>query len=139
MGNGKENLFDLIERLKIGCVANELQIMEETGLSPAEYHGIAALTPGETVCGYDVSHRMNLSPSRASRVVDKMVRNGYLFREIDPVDRRKCTICLAPKGEEVKEKIEGLRNNCDKKMRAKLSDDEFEQVTGGLKKLISAM
>ena len=87
-----ERLFDLIEQLKSRCVKNELIIMEEANISLAEYNGISALDPEERVCGNDLSRKMNLSPSRASRVIDKLVKNGYLLREGDAADRRRCTI-----------------------------------------------
>jgi MarR family transcriptional regulator, organic hydroperoxide resistance regulator len=73
----KDNLLDLIYRLKAGCIASEWRIMEETGLSPAEYNGIAAIAPRESISGNALSQKMGLSPSRASRVIDKMVKNGY--------------------------------------------------------------
>ena len=85
-----ENLLDLIDRLKAGCIASEMRIREATGLSPAEYKGIAAVKPGETITGSVLSQKMALSPSRASRVIDKMVKNGYLVRQTDDVPPAGC-------------------------------------------------
>ncbi|HLP47740.1 MAG TPA: MarR family winged helix-turn-helix transcriptional regulator [Candidatus Kapabacteria bacterium] len=132
----KESLLDLIDRLKAGCIANEWRMMEETGLSPAEYNGIAALKPHENINGSDLSQKMALSPSRASRVLDKMVKNGYLLRENDAHDRRKCTISLAKKGLDIKKKIAKLKTDCEQKIRERLSEPEIEAITAGLKKII---
>lgn len=134
----KESLLDLIYHLKTGCIANEWRIMEETGLSPAEYNGIAALNPRENISGSALSQKLALSPSRASRVLDKMVKNGYLVRENDAIDRRKCTISLAKKGLDIKKKIDKLKSNCENKIRERLSEQEIAAITSGLKKIIEA-
>lgn len=130
-----ERLFDLIEQLKSRCIRNELIIMEEANLSPAEYNGISALEPEERVCGNVLSRKMNLSPSRASRVIDKLVRNGYLVREDDAVDRRRCTISLAEKGVRVKKRIEEIKRDCERRVTTSLTDREKEYFTRSLKKL----
>ena len=134
-----ESLVNLIFKLKASCVANEANIMTEAGLSPAEYNGIAAMEPNEMVCGNTLSQKMNLSPSRASRVVEKMVQNGYLMRETDPVDRRKCNITLAEKGVKVKQEIENLKSACEKNIRKHLSKDEVNIISNSLKKIIAAL
>ncbi len=134
-----ESLVELIYRLKASCLVSESGIMEESGLSPAEYNGIAAMEPHETVCGSDVSRKMNLSPSRASRVIDKMVRNGYIKRETDTVDRRKCNITLAAKGVKIKKKIDRSRRNCESRLREHLSDKEIKAFSGALTKIIEVL
>ncbi len=130
-----DSLIDLIMQLKSKCIKNELQTMDETDLSPAEYNAISTLERGEKVCGGDLSRKMSLSPSRASRVIDKLVRNGYLDRKNDSLDRRRCTISLAEKGIRVKRKIEKIKKDCESKVTAALTDLEKEYLTRSLKKI----
>ena len=134
-----EKLIDLIDQLKSRCIENELTIMEQARLTPAEYNGILALEPKEFVCGSTLSQKMNLSPSRASRVIEKLVKSGYLVRENDARDRRKCTICLAEKGIKVKKKIDKIKKECEKRVLEKLSATELEQFTLSLKKVNEAI
>jgi DNA-binding MarR family transcriptional regulator len=116
-----------------------MEIMTQFGLSPAEYNGIASLDPGEEVCGTVVSEKMNLSPSRSSRVVEKMVQKGYLIREIDSKDRRKCTICLSPKGMDIKEQINKHHETCEQRLRDTLTEDEIETFSSTLNKIIDKL
>lgn len=132
-------LVDLIFRLKTSCLNSELDIMTESGLSPAEYNCIAAMEQDETICGTAVSHKMNLSPSRASRIIDKMVHKGYLKRETASDDRRRCNICLAEKGILIKEKIETLKNKCEAQLQANLSTQDINTFTTILEKIINTM
>jgi len=130
-----ENLIDMIEQLKSRCIRNELLIMEEANLSPAEYNGISVLDPEERVCGNTLSRKMNLSPSRASRVIDKLVRSGYLIREGDALDRRRCTISLAEKGILIKKRIEEIKKDCENRVITRLTDQEMKYFTRSLKKI----
>ncbi|MCP5052348.1 MAG: MarR family transcriptional regulator [bacterium] len=132
-------LVDLIYRLKSGCIANELDIMTEAGLTLAEYSGIAAMEKDKIYCGSDLSRKMNLSPSRASRVVDKLVRNGYFKRDIDTADRRKCNITLDEKGIQLKKRIDFSRETCEQRIREKLSAKEINSLSGTLQKVIDVL
>ncbi len=134
-----EKIVDMIYRLKSKCVSSDLEIMKKHELSPAEYNGIAAINAGEKVSGLDVAERMDLSPSRASRVIDRMVNNGYLIRKEDPVDRRRCTIYLAKKGISVKKKIDKIKTDCEKSIRNQLTDDELKVFTQSLQKIMDIL
>jgi DNA-binding MarR family transcriptional regulator len=132
-------LVDLIYRLKASCIAGELDLMAEAGLSPAEYNGIAAMESGETFCGSDISLKMNLSPSRASRVIEQMVQKGYFKRETDTADRRKCNITLADKGIQLKKQIQEARKTCETRIREKLTQQEIDALSVTLEKIIQVM
>lgn len=135
----KQNILDLIYQFKGSCIASEQKIMSETGLTPAEYNGLAAMKPGEDYSGNEVSQKMSLSPSRASRVIDMMVKHSFLFREIDPGDRRRCTISLAPKGEELKQKIDDLRRSCERKIKRQLTTEELNSLKASLSKIMDVL
>jgi len=130
------SIMDLVFDLKNKCMVSELEMMSDAGLSPAEYHGIAALAPEEKISGTEVSKKMNLSPSRASRVIDRMVQKGFLVREIDPSDRRKCTIYLNQKGITLKNQIDRLKKQCESRIRQQLSQPEVDSLAFSLEKLI---
>lgn len=133
------SLIDLIFRLKASCMADELDIMLESGLSPAEFHGLEALEPGERVAVSIVAKKMSLSPSRTSRVVEKMVQKGFIVRETDPEDRRRCTVYLDKKGMEVKKQIQRQKMKCEEYIQKKLSPEDIRTLSVSLKKLIDIM
>ncbi|MCK4835235.1 MAG: MarR family transcriptional regulator [Candidatus Aminicenantes bacterium] len=139
MDHQNESLMELIVRLKAKCIDNEIKIMEESNLSPSELHGIEQLNPKEVVSSKHFSKKMHLSPSRVSRVVEKMVQNGFLIRHDDPIDRRRCKILLSEKGETVKRKIEMMRRKCERKVRRTLTKREIEHFTLSIKKTIKSL
>lgn len=132
-------VMDLIGLLNSKCHENEMKVMKQSGLSVSEFRAIDTLSPGEVVSGKSLSQKMGLSPSRASRVVERMVRNGFLIREYDPRDRRRCNLELSEKGIGVKKKIETMRTGCEQKFSKIFSRQEFSDFTAGIEKTIKIL
>ena len=101
MESQSDQMMDLIFRLKSKCIENETEIMKESKLSQSEFNGIEKLNPGELISGKHFSEKLDLSASRASRVVERMVQKGFLLRNFDSRDRRKCQIALSERGLEI--------------------------------------
>jgi len=131
--------MDLIFQLKMKCIHNELKIMEEANLSQAEYNGIVSINVGEVFCSTELSKKMNLSPSRASRVVEKLVQKGLLIRDGDPADRRRCQISLSENGIQIRKKIDKSQAICERKFREHFAQHEIEHFTSNLKRTIKIL
>ena len=70
-----------------------------TGLALAELNVLSGIDKG-----YDLSstlvRKLLLDAPRVSRIVDGFVASGYVVREPDPDDRRRCRLRLTPTGTE---------------------------------------
>jgi len=128
----EKSLVDLIIELKKGCMKDEKQIRTICNVSLAEYKGIMVISEGEKITCNILSKKMGLSPSRGSRIIDNLVKKGYLLRLVNPGDRRSFVISLSSLGAKVKSQIEQERNNCEKRIRKKLSAGEVELIKEGL-------
>ncbi len=106
--------------------------LEKYDITYGEYTGIEALENKERLSSNILASRMNLSPSRASRVIENMVRKKVLTRDIDCTDRRKCTIQLTPDGIRIKDKIEQIKSEFEKQTMDKLSAEEVAMLTRSL-------
>ncbi len=69
---------------------------------------------------------------KGSRIIDSLVRKGYLLRVENPEDRRSFVLSLSSKGAEIKKQIEQERNNCEYRLRKNLSTREVELIKKGL-------
>jgi len=72
-----------------------------------------------------------------TRMIDLMVRKGFLKRSINPEDRRRFNIELTPKGKEVLEKLAPVIVANRKKAFAGISREELMQLDTTLNKIIS--
>ena len=127
-----KKLVDLIIELKKGCMEDEKQIRTLCNISLAEYRGIMEIKMTERITCNVLSKKMGLSPSRGSRIIDGLVRKKYLTRTTNPEDRRSFVLSLSSKGVKIKDDIERERNNCEKRIRKKLSTEEFDLIKEGL-------
>jgi len=131
-----KNLMDLIMELKKGCMEDEEQIRTLCNVSLAEYKAVMEIDTTERITCNVLSKKMGLSPSRGSRIIDGLVRKKYLVRMTNLEDRRSFVLSLSPKGTKIKEQIKRERNNCEKRIREKLSTKELDLVEEGLELVI---
>jgi len=128
--------MDLIMELKKGCMEDEEQIRTLCNVSLAEYKAVMEIDTTERITCNVLSKKMGLSPSRGSRIIDGLVRKKYLVRMTNLEDRRSFVLSLSPKGTKIKEQIKRERNNCEKRMREKLSTKELDLIEEGLELVI---
>ncbi len=133
------SITDLIHSLKLKCVMSDDQIRSKTPLSPSEYRAVVSLKPDDQISSASFSERLGLSPSRGSRVIDKMVANGFIMRATLKDDRRAQVISLAPEGINLKKRIDQLMCECEEKIKKQMSDDEYSTVESSLKRLVSIL
>ena len=131
-----EGLVDRILQLKRRCRFDE-EIGMRFGLSPREVRGILVLARVEELgCG-ELAGRMGLSPSRASRVIQKLGERGYLSRRRNPLDRRGVTISLTDKGRQLCRLLELACADCEQRLRSRFSAAQLDKVRKGLEILLA--
>ncbi len=127
-----EKLFDMVVSIMKRCQMTEEKIKNEFALSTAEYNGLMAMIPGEKILCNVLSKRMKLSPSRGSRVAERLVRKGYVRSSQVPNDRRSLELSLTKKGSQMRQCIEEKLHECEERMLSTLSQSEQDLVRQGL-------
>lgn len=115
------------------------RIRRETDLSPAEYRALHSIRNGETISSAEFSERMDLSPSRGSRVIDQLIESGYCSRSGSAGDRRVVFIELTDEGGRTKERIEAITGICEEEIRNRLTQSELTKVYEGIDLLLKAL
>jgi DNA-binding MarR family transcriptional regulator len=82
---------------------------------------------------------MGLSPSRISRVIEKLVVDGYLDRNIDKTDRRAITLCLTEEGKKIRAEIDRNRQECEARLLNVLPQSDVEKFREIISKMIREM
>ena len=80
------------------CQAKEDWLAEELGLFQAEFKCLRLFGTDKSLNNKEIAKRMNLSPSRLTRIIDGLVQKGYMKREIDQTDRRNMRLTLSRRG-----------------------------------------
>lgn len=131
----KNNVIEIIFALKSKCCSKEDKIREELKLSPAEFNGLLSIEPGVIVPCKVLSQKMGLSVSRGSRVIEKLMKSGYMEEVKTGSDRRVMNITLAKKGINVQRRIMKILQDCEHKILKNFSKPELESLIASLVKV----
>lgn len=130
-----KSVVEMIFELKLACLSKEESIRERLGLSPAEYRGILSMQPGRAISCMQLSKAMGLSKSRGSRVVDKLITNGYLKEAKQETDKRVFNVKLTSSGEKALEEISIVMKECESAILKDVPKNELKAFTQTLRKI----
>lgn len=101
-----ERLAHLTFNLLAKCQEKESWAAEQHGLFPSEFKCLRLLGYDENLNNKEIAKRMNLSPSRLTRIIDGLVKKGYMTREINTKDRRNMTLKVLKRGKLLTHKLD---------------------------------
>lgn len=130
-----EKIFDIVTNLKNKCLDKELSIQKEYFLSPAEYNGLLSVEPDAIYNCNELSRKLGLSVSRSSRVLEKLIKNGYLKEMKNKEDRRVLKVTLTDKGLRTRKNIKNRLEECEKNIVNRLQKSELYLLENTLNKL----
>lgn len=130
------SILDLIYELKKKCIQSDEDFFDSLDISQAEYNMFICLKNCKHFNSYSVAEKMQLSLSRVSRIIDKMVNKDFLIRTTNKIDRRAIDIRMTPKGKEVTNKIIEYRKLREEKLESKVNEKEMTEISTNLRKLI---
>ena len=132
-------ILSMIYEMKKQCAKVDQLLMDDLNISQSELLFFSALDTCKGLSSPELAKNMGLSASRVSRVVDKLVVNGYLDRNTDASDRRAITLCLTPKGKVIRGKIDKVRNECEARLLESIPSEEVEQFREIISKIVLNM
>jgi DNA-binding MarR family transcriptional regulator len=132
-------IMNMVYEMKKKCLQADLQLMEDLNISQSELLFFSALNNCQGISSPELAKNMGLSLSRISRVVDKLVVNGYLDRNTDTADRRAIKLCLTPKGKAIRSKIDKVRNECEDRLLEVIPAEELERFGEMFSKIVLNM
>src|SRR6266508_2833482 len=103
-------LLELWHHLMHGSSQHLYELISELDISITQMKTLHVLADtGSEVSVKELSDLLRLSLPGASRIVDALMRRGWLERREDPDDRRMKRIGITPAGREILERIETAR------------------------------
>ncbi|GAB4048392.1 MarR family winged helix-turn-helix transcriptional regulator [Catellatospora paridis] len=88
-----------------------------------------ALDAGPHPTVRDLAEQVGRSMSVTSRLIDQLVRRGWVERAEDPADRRAKRLRITPAGRDYLRAFERVRAQAQRQLMAYLTDDEQRQVS----------
>jgi len=135
----KSEILELVYEMKKKCGELDNQLMAHLKLSQSELLFFASLDQCTGISSPELARNMGLSPSRISRVIEKLVVDGYLDRNIDKSDRRAITLCLTEEGRKIRAEIERSRHECETRLMHVLPESDIDKFREIIVKMIKEM
>ena len=123
----------LVYEMRKKCMAIDNQLMESLNLTQSELLFFSSLDQCTGISSMELARNMGLSASRISRVIEKLVVDGYLDRNVDKTDRRAITLCLTEAGRKIRDEIQKSRHECESRLLKILPDPDiikFREIVG---------
>ena len=90
-------------RIKIGG------LLKVYDLTPAQYNIMRILRGARSAISLgQVKERMHVDTSDVSRLIDRLVKKGFVARDICPENRRKLDVCISESGLEILKELDVL-------------------------------
>lgn len=83
----------------------------------------------------DIEEELSIRKPTASRLVDRMEKNGFVKRIASPEDKRLKQIIITAKAEENMKKIDGLIRSVETRIKKNLSPEEIQQFIATIHKI----
>ena len=134
-----EQLADLTFKLLANCQEKEARLAEQYGLTQAEFRCLRLFGTNESSNNKQIAERMNLSPSRLTRIIDGLVIKNYMIREIDSDDRRNMKVTLSKQGIDITQKLNNAYIGIHKEILEDIDEAQHKPLITAMYHLLSAL
>lgn len=134
-----ESLANLTFVLLANCQEKEARLAEIHNLTQAEFRCLRLFGSDESINNKAIAERMNLSPSRLTRIIDGLVQKEYIIREIDPNDRRNMRVTLSSKGQSLVRQLNKAYVDIHREILKDIDPEQHEPLTTALEHLLEAL
>jgi DNA-binding MarR family transcriptional regulator len=132
-------LADLTFKLLANCQEKEARLAEQYGLTQAEFRCLRLFGTRESSNNKAIAERMNLSPSRLTRIIDGLVKKTYMMREIDSDDRRNMRVTLSKQGKEIVERLNKAYIGIHREILDEIEEPQHEPLITAMTHLLSGL
>jgi MarR family transcriptional regulator for hemolysin len=106
-----------------------------TGVSPAQFLALAHLVALGSLAQVDLAQRLSIAPATVARLVDRMERDGWVVREVDPEDGRRNRVVPTVQAREAWEEMSQVGRDILEKAYRGVHPAEIETVKRVLAKV----
>jgi DNA-binding MarR family transcriptional regulator len=132
-------LIGLVRTMRDCCQRKEGEMCQQLALTASQFACLLVMPETSALNVHQLGESIGLSPSRASRIVDSLVREGLLDRQTTANDRRQQHLTLTSAGRAKWHKAHMLLMECEQKLLSQLSAQRSRELEEALKTVINAL
>jgi len=132
-------LKDLISEMIECCEDRKLYETKRFGLPYAELKCLMLFNGERYLTVKGIAQKLDVAKSRVTKLVDGLLRKGFLERISDPKDARIKLISVSPDGEQISGRIEAFHKEIHRQILIQMDDEQRKRMLSHLETLRSAM
>jgi DNA-binding MarR family transcriptional regulator len=132
-------LADLTFKLLANCQEKEARLAANHGLTQSEFRCLRLFNRDDELNNKQVAERMNLSPSRLTRIIDGLVEKGYIIRQIEPSDRRNMKVTLSKRGKVITQKLNDAYVKIHQEILGDIDKSQHKPLINAMENLLVAL
>ncbi len=132
-------LADLTFKLLANCQEKEARLAEKYGLTQSEFRCLRLFNKDDVLNNKQIAERMNLSPSRLTRIIDGLVTKDYINRQIEPTDRRNMKVDLSKRGKVIVQKLNDSYVNIHQEILEDIDKTQHKPLINAMENLLVAL
>ena len=110
----------------------------KAGLTGSEFKCLGQFGSVKVMTNTEIANRMNLSPARLTRIIDGIVKKGFMTKEYDSKDWRAVNIRLSRKGKSFIQKSERLNEDLYFKILSEINVLQQQSLVIAIEKISSS-
>ena len=129
----------LLGQLLVRADPARMEQWADLGLTMTQVRVLYTLQTEDGMAAGELAERLNVRPSTVTRIVDRLVRNKLVARDVDESDRRLVRHRLTKKGADVFRELRSMGRERLTRVFDRLDDKQVERVVEALRDLIEAV
>lgn len=118
-------------------IENDLDERLRPGGIPVEQFRILEVLDASEPCSMgEIAAQSLIEAPTLTKIIDRMVAAGYVYRAPDANDRRRVLILTAPGGKALFKRLRGVSSANEKQLLAHLQDEKASELRALLRELI---
>ncbi len=133
-----ESINSLMNGVLKGFILLNKETESNFGMSSSRILTLLVFTEKKIMSMNQLSKAMSLSASTSTRMIDGLVKEGFVERKYDQLDRRLVIVALTGKGKKIARNINAFREKYFDSINDKVKDNGEKEMISSLKILIDA-
>jgi DNA-binding MarR family transcriptional regulator len=125
------NLAERLSRADQYVAQRFSAVLHTEGLTLEQWRVLDVLADGHGHTMSAIAEQAMLAPATLTRLIDRLVEASVLYRQIDPIDRRRILVFLATRGSALRDRVAGVVDGEEEALAAALGE-ERAQLLGDL-------
>jgi DNA-binding MarR family transcriptional regulator len=132
----KDQLAYLIASLNRRLEAELEERLRPGGVSIERYRILEVLDASEPVAMGEIARQSLIEAPTLTKIIDRMVAEGLVYRAPDPNDRRRVLILTAPAGTALFKRLRGISTALEQRIAERLESEKAAALRSLLKELL---